>query len=223
MMQPREQLGPHVWTIVVAAGSGSRFGAAKQYEMLGSERVLDHSVRAAWHASAGVVLVLPEADLASEMRDDCVVVAGGATRSESVRAGLAHVPVDADIICVHDACRPLAGSAMFQAVIHAVSAGADAAVPGIAVTDTIKVVDDRRRVVSTPPRASLVAVQTPQAFRADKLRGAHARGGDGTDDAALIEAAGGVVVVVDGNALARKITERDDLLWARAQLATESA
>ncbi len=222
-MQPSASQQPCVWTIVVAGGSGARFGAAKQYEMLGSQRVLDHSVHIALRCSTGVVVVVPAADVHTEQRGDCAVVAGGATRSDSVRAGLVRVPDDADVICVHDACRPLASTALYDGVVHAVMAGVDAAVPGIAVTDTIKVVDDRRRVTSTPPRSSLVAVQTPQAFRANSLRAAHAARGDATDDAALIEAVGGTVVVVDGSALARKITDRDDLIWARAQLATENA
>jgi 2-C-methyl-D-erythritol 4-phosphate cytidylyltransferase len=85
------------------------------------------------------------------------------------------------------------------------------------VADTIKVVDDTGQVVRTPARGSLRAVQTPQAFRAEMLRRAHASGGEGTDDAALVEAEGGKVVVVDGDVVNRKITTRDDLEWARAQ------
>jgi 2-C-methyl-D-erythritol 4-phosphate cytidylyltransferase len=99
-------------------------------------------------------------------------------------------------------------------VIDAIAEGADAAVPALAVSDTIKVVADGV-VVSTPDRGSLVAVQTPQAFRADALRSAHERGGDATDDAALVEALGGLVVVVAGEAINRKITVPDDLEWAR--------
>jgi 2-C-methyl-D-erythritol 4-phosphate cytidylyltransferase len=84
----------------------------------------------------------------------------------------------------------------------------------VPVADTIKVVVDGT-VVSTPDRSTLVAVQTPQAFRAAALRAAHERGGDATDDAALVEALGGRVVVVDGEADNRKITVPDDLAWAR--------
>lgn len=210
--QARLDLGP-VWTIVVAAGSGARFGAAKQYERLGDQRVLDWSVDDARRVSDGVVVVVPEADAAREHG-----VPGGATRSESVRAGLAHVPADAAVVCVHDACRPLAGEHLFRSVIGAVAAGADAAVPGLDVADTIKVVDHTNRVVSTPARHTLRAVQTPQAFRADVLRAVHAGGGEATDDAALVEEAGGTVLVVPGDGRARKITTPDDLSWARAQL-----
>jgi hypothetical protein len=95
--------------------------------------------------------------------------------------------------------RPAAGVALFHAVIDAVRAGADAALPGIPVTDTIKRVDGEV-VVETLDRSTLVAVQTPQAFRAEALRAAHATGGEATDDGALIERAGGRVVVVPGHA-----------------------
>lgn len=199
---------------MVAGGSGTRFGGPKQYEQLGSRRVLDWSVAAARAASDGVVLVVPAEDAAREGG-----VAGGATRSDSVRAGLAHVPADADVVCVHDAARPFAGSDVFARVVQAVLDGADAAIPGIPVTDTIKQIDTDRAVAHTPPRAELIAVQTPQAFRADVLRTAHASGRDATDDAALVEAAGGRVVVVEGDAAARKITDPDDLRWARERLA----
>lgn len=206
-----------VWTIVVAGGSGARFGRAKQFESLGSERVLDRSVRIARSASAGVVIVVPEADAEREGG-----VAGGSTRSESVRRGLAAVPVDASVICVHDAARPFATPALYDAVVSAVLAGADAAVPGVPVTDTIKQVDAQSVVVATPDRAALVAVQTPQAFRAGALRTAHEADGEGTDDAALVEAAGGRVVVVPGESMNRKITEPGDLDWARSVVAAEA-
>ena len=210
--------GETVWTVVVGGGGGTRFGAAKQYEPLGSSRVLDVAVDAARKASAGVVVVVPAEDAGREH-----AVAGGATRSASVRAGLSAVPDEATIICVHDAARPLATPDLFVAVVEAVHAGADGAVPAVAVTDTIKAVDESGLVVATPDRRTLVAVQTPQAFRAGVLRRAHAEGGDGTDDAALVERLGGRVVVVPGEAWNRKITEPDDLVWARRWLAERTA
>ncbi len=108
--------------------------------------------------------------------------------------------------------------------------GADAAIPAVAVTDTIKAIDRPvdaasdgwGHVVETPDRARLVAVQTPQAFRADRLRAAHASESDATDDAALVEASGGTVVVVRGETNNRKITEPGDLEWARRQVAPEA-
>ena len=207
---------PHVetvWTVVVGGGNGQRFGKQKQYELIGDRRVIDHSKAVAEQMSDGVVVVVPASDAVAER-----AIAGGNSRSASVRAGLAAVPDDATIVCVHDAARPLASLAVYERVIAAVAAGADAAVPGIPVADTIKVVEANGTVVATPDRSTLVAVQTPQAFRASVLRAAHAGGGDATDDAALIEQAGGTVVVVEGDHLNRKITLPDDLEWARRKM-----
>jgi 2-C-methyl-D-erythritol 4-phosphate cytidylyltransferase len=205
---------PAVWAVVVGGGSGQRFGRLKQFELLGNERMIDRSRRIAESVCDGVVLVVPAADAEREG-----AVAGGATRSDSVRAGLAAVPPEADIICVHDAARPLASAALYRRVIDAVVAGAAGAVPGVPVVDTIKVVDAGGAITATPDRASLVAVQTPQAFTAAALRAAHAAGGDGTDDASLVELAGGRCVVVPGEATNRKITDAADLEWARIELA----
>lgn len=204
----------NVWTIVVAAGSGLRFGSAKQFERLGGKRVVDWAVEEAERHSLGVITVVPKGQATGPNQ-----VEGGATRSESVRRGLAAVPAEATIVLVHDAARPFASDAVFQRVIGAVVDGADAAVPGIPVTDTIKQVNESDVVVSTPRRETLRAVQTPQAFRASSLRKAHAAGGEGTDDASLVEHAGGEVRVVEGEHVNRKITELDDLEWAQAHVA----
>jgi len=206
---------PGVWAIVVAGGGGRRFGGAKQFEDLLGHRVLDWSVAAARATCEGVVPVLPADRLETGAR------AGGPTRSASVRAGLAAVPAAAAIVVVHDAARPLAGPALFERVVAAVGAGADAAVPGVALSDTVKRVDDRR-VMATVDRGSLVAVQTPQAFRAEILRRAHAGEPEATDDAALVEALGGTVVVVDGDHRNFKITAPDDLVVARALLSDDN-
>lgn len=202
-----------VWAIVVAAGAGTRFGAPKQLAQLGGRRVLDWSVDAARAATDGVVVVLPPA-----LAGGGAGVAGGATRSASVRNGLAAVPDAADVVIVHDAARPLASARLFASVIAAVEAGADAAIPGLSAVDTLKRVEGDL-VVGTVDRDGLVAVQTPQAFRAEVLRAAHASGTDATDDAALVEAAGGKVVVVPGEAANRKITTPDDLVMAEALIA----
>lgn len=204
-----------VWAVVVAAGSGSRFGALKQYERLGDRRVIDWSLAAAQAVAEGVVVVVPPERAGTAEGAADAVVAGGATRAASVRAGLAAVPGDADVIVVHDAARPLAPVSLFEAVVEAVLGGADGAVPGIAVADTIKAVDDGV-IVETLDRSRVVAVQTPQAFRAHVLRAAHADSRDASDDAGLVEAAGGRVVVVEGDPANAKITTNHDLLVARA-------
>ena len=205
-----------VWAVVVAAGRGSRFGGSKQYEKLGGRRVLDWSLDAARAACDGVVLVVPSERALDREAVDCVV-AGGETRSGSVRAGLAAVPPDAEVIVVHDAARPLAGSALFSAAVAAVRAGSDGAVCAVPVTDTVKRVADGA-VAETLDRRHLVAVQTPQAFRADVLRSVHRGAPEATDDAALVEAAGGRVAVVKGSADNLKITNPADVAVAEALL-----
>ena len=197
------------WAIVVAAGGGARFGGAKQFVRLGGRTLVDRAAATAGEVCDGVVVVLPES---GEMLPvaGAVAVPGGATRSDSVRAGLAAVPGDATIVCVHDAARPLATRALFTAVIRAVREGADAAVPVLAVVDTVKRVEDGR-VVETVSRDGLYVVQTPQAFDAAALRAAHGSGAQGTDDAALVEAAGGKVVAVEGEARNLKLTVAADV------------
>lgn len=212
----------------MAAGSGSRYGGQKQFESLGGTSVVGRSIRAAAAACDGVVVVITESvppEVASELKTADAVVVGGATRSASVRNGLAAIPREVEIVVVHDAARPGASPALFDAVISAVRSGADAAVPGIAIPDTVKRIDgsaDRRVVTETIPRADLVAVQTPQAFDAERLREAHASGLDATDDAGLVEQFGGVVVVVDGEPAAHKITTAGDLELVGRMLGIEA-
>ena len=207
----KQRVGEKIWTIVVAAGSGTRFGSPKQFALINERRIVDWAVETARITSDGVVVVLP-ADQAQREGG----VAGGATRSASVRCGLAAVPLDATIICVHDAARPFASEYLFDEVIDSVCTGADGAVPGLPVVDTIKFIDAAKVVKSTPDRNQLVAVQTPQAFRANVLRQAHSNNPEGTDDSTLVETQGGKVVVVMGDPLNRKITTPEDLNWARA-------
>lgn len=212
---------PGVGAVVVAGGRGDRFGGPKQFLDLGGCRLVDHAVRSCRAVSDEVVVVLPEGTSWSGPRVDAAV-AGGATRAASVRAGLAALSDAVEVVIVHDAARPLASRAVFDAVLDAVRAGADGAVPVLAVTDTLKRVAGRR-VVTTVERTGLVAVQTPQAFRAAVLRAAHARGADATDDAALVEATGGTVVTVPGEVTNFKITEPADLELAAAVLITRRA
>jgi 2-C-methyl-D-erythritol 4-phosphate cytidylyltransferase len=209
---------PRVWAVIVAAGWGERFGGPKQFSELGGARLVDHAVATASAACDAVVLVVPDA---TDWRgaDVAALVSGGSSRAESVRAGLAAVPITAEVIVVHDAARPLATTALFEAVIDAVRGGADGAVPGLAVADTLKRVDDVR-VTATVDRVGLVAVQTPQAFDAGVLRAAHATAPDATDDAALVEAISGTVVVVPGDPRNLKVTGPADLMIAAALLET---
>jgi 2-C-methyl-D-erythritol 4-phosphate cytidylyltransferase len=206
-----------VFGIVVAGGSGSRYGAQKQFAALAGRTVAERSVAAARSVADRVVLVVPAGSGPAAHGAD-LVVTGGATRSASVRAGLAAVGEDAEVVVVHDAARPLARPELFAAVLDAVRAGAAGAICAVALSDTVKKVvrDDRGvRVLSTLERTDLVAVQTPQAFRPDALRRAHAGEPEATDDAALVEALGLEVAVVEGDPGNLKLTTPDDL--ARAE------
>ncbi len=207
----------NVWAVVVAAGSGTRYGGAKQYEAIGAERVIDRSLRIAGQACDGVVVVIPSGDTALGLSAD-VVVGGGATRSESVRAGLSALPPDATHVLIHDAARPMASAQLYGRVIDELRNGAKAVIPGVAVTDTIKRVsasneqpNSARVVVQTVDRNELVAVQTPQGFDLALLLQAHQSGDEATDDAALMELSGVEVQVIDGEETNRKITSRRDL------------
>ena len=217
MPAPADSSTPVVWVVVVAAGSGQRFGGAKQYAPLAGRRVLDWSVAAARSVADGVVLVLPAADVGEADGDQepavDAVVAGEATRSGSVRAGLAVVPDEADVVLVHDAARPLASHSLFRAVVDGVLAGADAVVPAVGVVDTVT---DAHGV--PVDRDGLRAVQTPQGFQARILRAVHVGAPESTDDASLVVASGGRLRPVQGERWNLKITEPDDLVVAEALL-----
>jgi len=207
------------WTIVVAAGRGSRFGGTtpKQFLEIAGKRVVDWSVVAAASVSAGVVVVVPKGSKvnvsAHGLTSEVTMVNGGNTRSESVRNGLAAVPADARIVLVHDAARPVASPELFARVVAAVADGADAAVPVVAVVDTV------RDVEGNPiDRSQLQAVQTPQGFAAGALRHAHATGGEATDDATLVRSVGGKTVAVEGERWNIKVTEPDDAVVVAALL-----
>ncbi len=204
-----------VWVIIVGAGSGDRFGGHKQYEAMGEGTVLSTSVAGARSIADGVVVVVPaeRRDVDAVTFTDAVVVPGGATRSASVRAGLAATPTSATHILVHDAARPLAPPTLYRDVVEALGDGADAVVPVVPVTDTICDTDGR-----AVDRTALRAVQTPQGFKASVLRSVHEDEPEATDDISLVRAAGGKVRVVDGSARNRKITEPEDLIAARAVL-----
>ena len=213
-----------VWTIVVAAGSGSRFGAPKQFLDLGGVRVVDRSIRTAARHSDGVVVVTPsepvEGARAVSAPDGVAFhsVPGADTRAGSVRRGLSAVPDDAAVILVHDAARPLASDAVYERVIAAVRDGADAVTPAVAIADTL-----RRRSGGVVDRDDVVAVQTPQGFAAGALRRAHESGEEATDDVTVVENHGGTVVVVDGDRRNLKLTTPLDMDVASLLLGGDGA
>lgn len=213
--------------VVPAAGSGQRLaaGAPKAFVNLAGRPMLERAIaglRDSGVVDSIVVAVPPgrsdEAKLA--FGGEVLIVAGGADRTESVSLALAAVG-DADYVLVHDAARALTPPSLVARVVRALEAGHSAVVPGLPVADTIKAVDSNGAVLGTPERAGLRAVQTPQGFHIDVLRRAYARAGEGgfTDDASMVELAGGQVQVVDGDPLAFKITTPLDLMLAEAILA----
>jgi 2-C-methyl-D-erythritol 4-phosphate cytidylyltransferase len=216
-----------VWAVLVAAGRGERLGEdrPKAFARLGSRVLLAESLErldASPWVDAIVVVAPPEWEeavivLAEELALGKVLAAvpGGSTRTESVRAGLAEVPDDADVVLVHDAARPLVTDELIERLIQALGEGYDGAVPGVPVSDTIKRVRDGE-VVETLQRDELVAVQTPQAFVAPALRAAAA--GEGTDCASLVEANGGRIRVVEGDPRLLKITTPADLALVESWL-----
>jgi len=237
--------------ILTAAGSGTRLGRDLPKALVALEGfpLVVHAARRL--AASGVVdslVVTCPAGLDAAVRDVVAqdphvdvpvrVVEGGATRQASVAAGLALAGPDDDVVLVHDAARPLAPPRLVRRVVEAVRAGHGAVVPGLPVTDTVKRVAPAssaggagvERVVETPDRAALRAVQTPQGFDRALLERAHARGANrataeglaATDDAGLVEALGETAYVVGGEETAMKITTERDLQVAALLLEEES-
>jgi 2-C-methyl-D-erythritol 4-phosphate cytidylyltransferase len=209
--------------ILVAAGSGQRLGAEvpKAFCLVRGRTLLEYAhARFAEHPLLDGLIVVAPADRLDEAKrlTGASVVAGGATRQASVAAGLAALDAEVDAVLVHDVARAFVPAAVIDRVVAALDGGADAVIPVRPVTDTIKRVDGARRVVGTVDRSTLVAVQTPQGFRRSVLEAAHAAASTdaATDDAGLVEAYGGTVVVVDGADESFKITHPWDLVLAEA-------
>lgn len=222
--------------VVPAAGAGVRLGAGlpKALALLDGEPVLVHALRSLLLApSVDAVVVCAPPDGLRDTRALCAglsadrsvdVVPGGDHRQASVARGLAALPEETDVVLVHDAARALVPAELVERVVAAVRAGADAVVPALPVTDTVKQVRDGI-VVRTLDRSALVTVQTPQGFRREVLEAAHAAAGPDahTDDAGLVERIGAEVTVVSGHPDAFKITTPADVLVARAVLAARRA
>lgn len=216
-----------VGVLVPAAGMGVRLGPGgpKALRELAGEPLLVHAVRGLRACpSVGPVVVAAPAGEVEEVAAllsayDVVVVGGGAERQDSVRAALAALPADCDLVLVHDAARCLTPVEVVERVVAALQAGAVAVVPVLPVADTVKQVADDR-VVATVDRSSLRSVQTPQGFRRTVLEQAHAAAGAAlTDDAGLVEALGAPVTTVEGADEAFKVTRPLDLLLAEALVA----
>jgi len=221
------------WAIVVAAGSGDRLAAdrPKAFVRLGGRTMLAHSLSMLddHELIDGIVMVVPAEyeERASLLADDlcamkiAAAVAGGATRAESVAAGVACVPEDAAYVLVHDAARPLVPPAVVDRVVAALRGGAQGVVPALPLADTVKRVGPDGSVAETLDRSALRAVQTPQGFPAAVLRDAlAAHSADATDCASMVERLGVAVVCVEGDERAFKVTTPADLARA-VQMAGE--
>jgi len=222
------------WGLIPAAGAGERLmmhdGIPKAMRPVAGSAMFVHSLRAfdAVDAIEGAVLVVDElwmehalSELVKEsLRIKLELIGGGPSRQASVAQGLKAVPPTVDAVVVHDAARPLVDPQLVQRVLMALDE-ADGAVCAVALEDTLKRADDLV-VTQTVPRDGLWRAQTPQAFRAAVLRDAHARAREdafeGTDDAVLVERAGGHVTLVDGDPRNVKITTVGDLALAEMLL-----
>jgi 2-C-methyl-D-erythritol 4-phosphate cytidylyltransferase/2-C-methyl-D-erythritol 2,4-cyclodiphosphate synthase len=225
-MTAKTERVPTIAAVIAAGGTGSRVGAPqpKQFLELGGKPILVHTVEAilALDGVIQVVIALPdehiskaEALLAGQpWAVPVLCVPGGATRQESVRLGVLRALADVDLILVHDAVRPFCDLEMLQR-IRAAAWRTGGAVPGMPVTETVQRVSCRGRVLRTPPREELYAIQTPQCFRAAVLRSslerAHQEGFEGTDESSVARWAGHPVAVVPGSHENIKITRPLDL------------
>lgn len=218
-------IDPTLAVIVVAAGSGTRLGAAqpKAFVEIGGRSILEHALATVFDSvePAQVVVVAPVSHLelarslsegvAGAAHDYLTVVPGASSRQGSVAAGLAAVDPGVEVVLVHDAARALAPRALFSRVAWAVRESRAGVIPSLPVSDTVKRVADDA-VLETVDRSDLVHVQTPQGFPRRELDAAYAAAAsEYTDDAALFAAAGFRVLTVAGEADAFKITTPWDL------------
>ncbi len=222
------------WGVILAAGQGSRLatatgGTAKQFLHYRGLPLWWHSVKAmaACPHIHGLVLVFPpdkkeesEAELRVLEKSMCPKIplsatCGGARRQDSVRLGLASLPQGCTFVLVHDSARPFVSTPLVSHLVLALKEHPNGVIPGVAMTDTIKEVNEARDVTRTPERDRLWAVQTPQAFPLEALREAHARaqaeGWEVTDDASLMERCGHRIHVIEGDMRNIKITHPQDL------------
>ena len=228
-----------VAVVITAAGAGDRLGpgAPKAHRLLDGKPLFVYSLRTfAGVADINHIIVVARADEVTNVQETVAtdpslapahlnidVVAGGATRQESVACGLAALNADDDLVLIHDAARALVPSDVVRSVIACLAAGDQAVIPVVAVTDTMRAFNDGN-VGPVVDRAGLVAVQTPQGFTKDIVVQAHqdfdARSGvAATDDASLVELLGVSVTHVEGSPDAFKVTYANDLLLAESVIA----
>ena len=200
------------WAVLLAGGTGRRFGGLKQFADVGGQRAVDRVVHAARRVADGVVLVLP-AGVDWDGPAVQAVASAGSTRAQSVRAGLALVPAGAEVVLVHDAAHPLVRDRLLESVVSAVRDGADGAVCVLPMTQVVEQVRDGV-VLQVLPKHDQVLGQCPTAFRAEVLRQAHADAPEAVEDVGLVVERGGRVVTVPGDPLNLHVTTAEE--WSMA-------
>lgn len=210
-----------VYALIMAAGEGARMGLGhnKALYPLRGIPIVQRAVDAFSGHVDGIVVVTRAEDLDAVRQLDlsAMIVEGGKTRQQSVLKGLYALPTDTDYVLVHDAARPFVSAELIQACIASAQLHGSG-VAGIPVKDTIKRVNSNMNVIESPPRSSLWAAQTPQAFPVKQLINAietlETRGETATDDASAMEALGYQVILVEGSPDNQKLTTPSDLAWA---------
>jgi 2-C-methyl-D-erythritol 4-phosphate cytidylyltransferase len=199
--------------LIPAGGSGERLGAdrPKAFVVCAGRPMVEWSLEALSSACSRVVVAVPPGH--EQLPDR---VAGGASRSESVRRALDAAP-EATVLVIHDAARPLVTADLVARCIDALD-GVDGVIAATPVTDTVHVASPDLLIASSPDRSTLWAAQTPQVFRADVLRRALEDGDPATDEAAVVAAAGGTVRLIEGPSDNIKVTTPTDLRLAEALL-----
>jgi 2-C-methyl-D-erythritol 4-phosphate cytidylyltransferase/2-C-methyl-D-erythritol 2,4-cyclodiphosphate synthase len=205
--------------IIAGAGSGHRLGAdlPKALVKLLDKTLVEHAVNSLAPVAQLIVVTAPagfENQFKTILGDQVTVITGGVLRSDSIRIALDVIGSEYEFVLVHDAARAIASTQLAKDVLAQLEKGEQAVIPALDVVDTIKEIDANGYVRSTPERANLRAVQTPQGFSKSVLAHAHQSAEDATDDAALVEAIGVKVKVISGEERALKITNKSDLARA---------
>jgi 2-C-methyl-D-erythritol 4-phosphate cytidylyltransferase/2-C-methyl-D-erythritol 2,4-cyclodiphosphate synthase len=205
--------------IIAGAGSGHRLGAdlPKALVKLLDKTLVEHAVNSLTPVAQLIVVTAPagfEDQFKTILGDQVTVITGGVLRSDSIRIALNEIGSEYEFVLVHDAARAIASTQLAKEVLAQLEKGEQAVIPALDVVDTIKEIDANGYVRSTPERANLRAVQTPQGFSKSVLAHAHQSAEDATDDAALVEAIGVKVKVISGEERGLKITNKSDLARA---------
>ena len=211
---PRSLVEGSVWGVVYAAGTGQRFGGHKQFERIGGARLVDRCLAALAPVCDHLVVVLP-ASVAWDGPAVAAAVTGGATNPESVRAGVAAVADDAAVIVLHSPSHPLASATLVRRVVQHLGTGVDGACAIAPLHDALRRLDDQGNIVEVLPKANVVSIQMPLAFRAGVLRAALASDTSGSDAQSIVERHGGRIGTIVGEATNIHVTTRDELEMAR--------